>query len=224
MRSIIDERPRQRRIGGLSMPNYSVLIKDWNSFFSSIFGETITDTIGWFSRPRALVSGIVVPKWMTLELLFSVFDSCRIPIRNGLGSGPEYALTHRRDPARHGSYIVWHVGKEFPDDDLIGVRGLELIEHGIETLTLIEYLLFHLHYFVRHQWMLRPDRRNLESGVVPKILCAGTENARGNIPLAYDDNGTLALTIIHPYPDHPDAFTGSRRVYADPRVFGTNYL
>ncbi|MDO8469842.1 MAG: hypothetical protein Q7S84_02340 [bacterium] len=210
MMSIVDERPRQRRIGDLSMPDYPALIEDWNSFFSSIFGETMTDTIGWFSRPRGLTYDIIVPEWMTLELVLKALESC-MQVQNGLGNEETYELTHQRDPYRHMSYAVWHIGNESPDANLMGMHGMELHEQKIVTLTLIEYLLFHLHYFVRHEWRFHPDART-------KSLCAGTENTLGNIPLAYWDGKKLVLTIASPCPQTRDMNTGARMAYASPYV------
>lgn len=227
MKSIVDERPYQRPIGGLTMPDYRDTMDDWDSMYRSIFGRKISEAVAPFSRPRTLSYGIIVPGWITLELALNTlqsFQSCGIVVRNGLNAGAAglSSLTHRRDPARHGTYIVWTSGGIYPDARLMGMRGMELTSRRIETMTLIEYLLFVLHHFVRHNWALLVDQPDPATGMAPKMLCAGSVNERGNIPLKYDDGGGFALTAAHPFPDRADPLAGSREVFANPHVFGMN--
>ena len=165
-------------------------IEEWVQFYYDVFDLNIH-----YSQIKMPVRGhvgfhrlIVVAQGLTLKRIIQVTRKYisveSYELRRYFYGDEETRGKHDRLPTE--TYAVWVRDKIDPDAERADMPSRLLVRRGVQGITLLEHLLFHLKYFRESGRLL--DRNELST------MCLGSRDLVGCIPYVY---GTSPVKVSH---------------------------
>jgi hypothetical protein len=176
-----------------------LLLDEWVQFYHEVFGlEVNFSTLNIPKRLPGYTRFLVVAKGLTLKRMldvskkhYAVDDS---PSGRFYFGDQETRGTHDRLPA--AAYAVWVRDQVDPDLKYTDLPPRLLKDRGVQGITLLEHLLFHLKYFRETGEFL--DRNEM------RTLCLGSRDAYNCIPCVlvtkYTSGKPGGLYLRHGWP------------------------
>jgi len=144
---------------------------EWKDFYQKYFGMNL-DFSGLLLPFGRGIRSIVVPKDITLDLVFSkcreYFSCSSLWWGNDLSG----AITvNDRNPEE--TYVILARNRQEADEELKNISANKIREQGIQTITLLERLIFELKFLYETGHHLDVDNQT---------LCAGSRDSGGGVP------------------------------------------
>jgi hypothetical protein len=164
----------------------------WRELYRKEFGITIGDIAVPEQKP-GFNRLIVVAKGLTVQQVFAVLGN-HFATWSYYDLGTEVLTDERTNTETHA---IWARERQEADEELANKSANTIAEMGINTMTLLERLLYELVFYAETGNHL--DVQNV-------TLCTGSRNSDGDVPLVdWDaDNGKLYVLGCLPGGSHPD--------------------